>query len=58
MDLRECVEYGAGRLLKLNGASHFERASQDLFGAFEITELHEDLPERRQRDGKTMARTE
>ena len=58
MNLRQGVEDGAGRLLELDRAAHFERAREDLLGALEIAKLHEDLSERRQRDGEAMTRAE
>ena len=58
MNLRQRVEHGAGRLVELNRAAHFERAREDLLGALEVAELHEDLSERGERDGEAVARAE
>ena len=58
MNLRERVEHGAGRLVELDRAAHLERAREDLLGALEIAKLHEDLAERRQRDGEAVAGAE
>ena len=43
---------------KCDLAAHVERAIQDLLGAFQIAQLHEDLAERRQRDGQAMSGAE
>ena len=56
VNLRERVEDGAGRLVKLNRAAHLERAVQRVLGAAEIAEAHADLAERRERDGEAVAR--
>src|SRR5205814_4875152 len=56
VNLRERVEDGAGRLVKLNRAADLERAVQRVLGAAEIAEAHADLPERRERDGEAVAR--
>ena len=58
MNLRERVEHRARRLVELDGAADFERASEDLLGAFEVAELHEDLAERRECDGEAVTRSE
>ena len=58
MNLRERVEDCAGRLVELDRTSHFERARQRFFGALQVAELHEDLSERRERDGEPMAGSE
>ena len=58
VNLRQRVEHRAGRLVELNRAADFERAREDLLGALEIAELHEDLAERRERDGEAVSRAE
>ena len=58
MNLRERVEHRARRLVELDGAPDFERASEDLLGAFEVAELNEDLAERRECDGEAVTRSE
>ena len=58
VNLRQRVEDRAGRLVELNRAAHFERAREDLLGAFEIAKLHVDLSERGQRDGQAVPRPE
>ena len=55
VNLRQRVEHGAGRFVKLNRAAHFERAVQRVFGAAEIAETHADLAERRERDREAVA---
>jgi hypothetical protein len=54
VNLRERVEHGAGRLVELHRAADFERLGQDLLGPLEIAQLHEDLSQRRERDGQAM----
>ena len=58
MNLRERVEHGAGRLVELDRAADFERAREDLLRALQIAKLHEDLAERRERDGEAVSRAE
>jgi len=55
VNLRQRVEDGAGGFVELDRAAHFERPRQDLLRAFEIAQLHEDLPERRERDREPVA---
>ncbi len=40
--------------MELNRAADFERASEDLLGAFEVAKLHVDLAERRECDRETV----
>src|SRR5688572_30888977 len=58
MNLRQGVEYGAGRLVKLDGAAHFERARQNLFGTLQIAELDVDLAERGEGDRQSVPGSE
>jgi hypothetical protein len=58
VDLGERIEDGAGRLLELHRAADFQRAGQDLFRALQVPELHQDLAERRERDGQAVTRAE
>lgn len=58
MNLRERIEHCAGRLVELDGAADFECASEHLFGAFEITELNEDLAKGGECDGEAVTRSE
>ena len=48
MNLRERVEHSTGGLVELHGAANFECAREDLFSAFEIAKLDEDLSECRE----------
>src|SRR5581483_1684449 len=57
MNLRERVEHGAGRLVKLNRTPDVERAVQRILRARQIAEADADLSERRERDGKAVARS-
>ena len=49
-DLRERVVHGAGDLVELRLAARLQRAEQNLFGALELAEPHENLTERRERN--------
>ena len=55
MDLRERVEDGAGRLVKLNRTADVERAMQGLLRARQVAQPHADLSQRRERDGEPVA---
>ena len=56
MNLRQRVEDGAGRFVKLNRAADLERPVERLFGARQIAEAHANLPERAERDREAVAR--
>ena len=56
VNLRQRVEHGAGRLVKLNRAADLERPVERLFGARQIAEAHANLPERAERDRESVAR--
>jgi hypothetical protein len=58
MNLREGVEDGAGRLVKLDRAANFERAGENPFGTLQFAELHEDLPQCCERHGQPVSRAE
>jgi hypothetical protein len=58
MNLRERVEHRACRLVELNRTADFERAGEDLFGAFEVAKLHVDLTECGEGDREPVTRAE
>ncbi|HZL94079.1 MAG TPA: hypothetical protein VFB99_10560 [Vicinamibacterales bacterium] len=58
MNLRERVEHRARRLVELDGAPDFKRASEYLLGAVEVADLNEDLAKRRECDGEAVTRSE
>ncbi len=55
VNLGQRVEDGAGGDVELHRLADFERPHQDVFGAIQIADLHEHLPQGRERDRQAVA---
>ena len=56
-DLCERVEHRARNLMELSRTPHLQRAVQHLFGALELSDVNENLPQRGQTEGQAAAGT-